>query len=410
MSDIAWSERAVIAALLKSEELETTLTASDFVDSLHRKTFEAIQTLRAKGEAIDIIDVIEMVGNRVMDIDAILNQTPTVNAEHHAEIVRDNARKRQAIAVLQDTLRELNTPTKRYEEVIPSTQGMLEQIGGHGGDYLSLDDALQAAAVDMATARAVRDRGEFLGLNTGLGALNLMTDGLQPGQMVVLAGRPSTGKTALALQMALAANEPVGIVSLEMGAKSLSTRILAGHSGEDYRGLRRGMVYDLEPLMAGLKGRPVWLDEHTHDIAAIVGRLAQWKRRHGIRLAVIDYLGLIEGGNGNTRNEQVADISRQLKKASMHLGITVLCLSQLNRMAADKRPELYQLRDSGAIEQDADIVIALHAENLDAIPRVVDLGVLKNREGMVGWMGSAPGEHWRFTFDGMTQRFTEMRS
>jgi replicative DNA helicase len=261
------------------------------------------------------------------------------------------------------------------------------------------------------------EHGGATGVPTGFGDLDNMTGGLHPAELTILAARPSMGKTALATNIAehaaIHGNVPTLFVSLEMARLELVQRILCSRGKIDGRKFRSGFIsgQDREKLVqasAELSRAPIYVDDTPSrtitEIAAVARRL---KRKSGLGLIVIDYLQLIEPENSrDPRQEQVAKIARQLKNMARKLAVPVMCLAQLNRQADDERPKLSHLRESGAIEQDADMVMFVHREDYglsrEAAQEQDVLGkatliIAKQRNGPVGdvnllWFS----EHTRF--------------
>jgi replicative DNA helicase len=234
---------------------------------------------------------------------------------------------------------------------------------------------------DTYQRKEARDAGKVVGISTGLKKLDEKTGPLEPGQLWIIAGRPAMGKSALALQIAIAvatAGHGAAIVSLEMSRVELAKRQLSANSAVHSDKIRDGRVndYDLEALAGAyewLRGLPVWIQDDTSSsiglLKAKLKRLKTTAERRGnpLKLVVVDYLQLIEGQKGLPREQAVAMVSRSLKAIAMDLELTVVGVSQLNRGCEDrkdKHPIMSDLRESGAIEQDADVVIFLHKPHL----------------------------------------------
>ena len=270
-----------------------------------------------------------------------------------------------------------------------------------------LADLAGEAVTRAREAIEERERGRVppsLGLPTGLPALDHLTGGLEPGDLWVLAGRPSTGKTSLALQIALHQRVPVLFVSAEVLGSRLARKALASFAGVRVRDMRMGLLdaeamARLEAAMVALGRCQVVVDDRSRSVAAIQRTMRQVSRAYGApALVVVDYLQLLEASTHDTRTRQevVAAISRGLKALALEHGVAVLALSQLSRAAEeDQQPELRHLRESGAIEQDADVVVLIHRPpawgdepwaNDPQAPRPLQLNVAKQRDGETAYV------------------------
>ena len=229
----------------------------------------------------------------------------------------------------------------------------------------------------------------------------------------IAAGRPGVGKSALKLQIAIGAalqGRGVGIVSLEMGDAEIGFRALANAVRVNGTALSRGDPEESDRLkrhvggeeLRRLRDAPLWFDFNAATLPEVVSRITAWCRTRKIVLAIVDHIGLIDASGYTTRNDQLGAISRALKRLAMRLSIPILALSQLNRAVErdGRRPTLADLRDSGNLEQDADVVLMLHARDEAGVE--VDVGILKNRSGPKGWLRNS------LRFSGREQRFIEV--
>jgi replicative DNA helicase len=354
---------------------------------------------------------------------AILQNVPTAaNVEHYAGIVRDRSVRRRLAALGmrcgelafaqdgRDAAALLAEATREVES--------LSLEGSATDDPVPLQSLL-ASVVDEVEKRAANpDR--LPGLSTGLGDLDAILLGLHPGEVVVVAGATSQGKTTLGVGFAIHAamhGVPSYVVSLEMKDRALAKRAIANVGGVSTRAMRTGKLTpeDWESMARGL-GRlndaaPILVDPHPlATIDRIRARARRAKRKHGIGLIVIDYLQLIEG-QGDNANARITAISRGVKLLAMELDVPVVLLSQLNRELAkrpNKRPLMSDLRDSGAVEQDADVIVFVYRDEYynpdnDDAKGKAEIIVAKNREGEVGTVYA--------NFDGRYNRFasTEWR-
>jgi replicative DNA helicase len=345
-----------------------------------------------------------------------INQS-VANAAHgvyYARIVREKATLRNLLDAAEKIIVDVYESPDEASEIIDRAEQRLLQIHdrtlGHDRTHASKDVMLRV--LDTLDRRR---RGEGTsGLPTGFAALDDVTGGTRPGEVTVLAGRTSMGKTACASNItehvALVVGEPVLYVSLEMSAEELGERLLASVARVDSHALRRGAYGDIEEdrivdASSRISAAPLTIDDTpTRSLLQIASLARRHKRRHGLGLLVLDYLQLIVPDNPrDPRQEQVALISRRCKGLARELAVPVLCLAQLNRQTeatGDKRPRLPHLRESGAIEMDADVVLFVHRPGYYADKPVAggsgedaEIIVAKNRHGPTGitkvlWFGA----------------------
>lgn len=436
------AEQAVLGALLADSRtawplVATVLRAEDFCHGVHPQLFAAISELCRAGGVADPISVADALRSRPaervggVDVEPDLaylaklarDVLSVANAGEHAAIVRREASRAALRRELLAAANELDD--RPPSDVAAALQRRLADAMDRGAarsDVTMLDAARQA--FDEIDARlAAAAGGRMPGISTGLPRLDRMLGGgLEPG-LIVLAALTSAGKTALSWSIDLGAaerGEPVGIVSLEMTARELALRAFARVHGVPLGDLRRGDADAMERLVAADRERPVanlpvWIDDSASTIDDVCARIATWRARHGIRLAVVDYLQLVEHAGAETRQLEVAKVSRALKRLSLQLGIPVLALSQFNRAAASsgERPELHHLRDSGSVEQDSDVVLVLwrtaaqrDADRQDRAKQLC-LTVLKARNGIVGDVYGPSAAEGPLVFEGAVQRFRE---
>jgi len=386
-----------------------------FFDPAHQTLFKNILALHDKGRGIDPMLLIEqlktsgeleLVGGAAY-LAEIARAVPTAaHAEYYARIVQEKAMVRSLIHSSTDILRDAYDETIEPREMLSRAEEKIFAILDEKSTSAlsSLRDVLEESILRI-DARMKQD-ASFGGLATGLVDFDGMTGGLHGSELIILAARPSMGKTALAMNIAehaaLQENSPTLFVSLEMAAIELGDRLLCSVSRVNSSRLRNGTITneDRRKLMekaAEISQAPLYVDDSPSrtmtEIAAAARRI---KRRDGLGLIVIDYLQLIEPDNPrDPRQEQVAKIARRLKGLARELDVPVLCLSQLNRQAEaskDNKPKLSHLRESGAIEQDADVVMFVHREeyyqtNDEDRARVAgeaDLIIAKQRNGPIG--------------------------
>jgi len=409
------AEQGVLGSCLVDNEaihdVAMLLKPEDFYRDTHQLIYRSIRSLYDESKAVDLVtlqDELRRRGDlgRVGGLDAliaIVNGVPhAANAKYYAQIVRQNAVKRDLIQAADETLRDGYSDEFTAEELLAAAEGRIFGIaeGQSTGETTDLRDAL-VAAMDRIDERN-RDNCPVDGLSSGFDALDDLTGGLRGSQLFVLAGRPSMGKTALALNMcesvAVDQEGAVLFVSLEMSGPELTERILCSRSGVNGGRLRKGGVTEEDMRALGRayddlrSGRPVMIDDTpARSMLQIAANARRLKRRQDIKIVMVDYIQLIDPEDaGESRQEQVAKISRRLKQLARELDVPVVALSQLNRAVEsreDRRPRMADLRESGAIEQDADVVLLVHRPDYydpNDQPGLAEIIVAKNRNGATG--------------------------
>jgi len=408
------AERAILAAVLLDPEHPAIAEATEvlrgdhFARPAHRVLWAAITDLRRRGVVIDPVTlgdavkadptIVELGGLEY--IADLIGDVPTAgHVAHHAALVRDRALERRLTSAAEGILAairervatgtELAALAERdvlaaAEDVLPNTPRRLKEL------VWQVTDALEQRRVSPQ---------HVLGLATGLVDLDDLTAGWRDGNLIIVAGRPSTGKSTLALATALHAaieQHPTLIVSLEMGREELVERALANMAGVDSLRLRRGHVREHEwPKLAQAAGAlgnlPLWIDDTPDRTVGMIRSLARrYQRQHGVELIVVDYLQLVHpDSQRENQTQNVAAVSRSLKAMARELQVPVLVASQLSRgleSREDRRPRLADLRDSGAIEQDADVVVLLWWDPQQASMTQPPLTLLleKQRNGPTG--------------------------
>lgn len=400
------SERQVLGALLHDATLLWRcghLAEEDFTTPLHRAVWGCITARHHEGEPVDAVTVAQAIGT--LDgagVDGLLASVGSLafevysvaNIGAHARIVGEHARRRRMRQALRAALEGLADVTTPPDEVVTAAMGQLTGLVSARAESVDAEGLVDAGLAELAHAEENRAAGRpVLGVPTTIAALDRALGGFQAGRFYVLGGRPGTFKSALAWQAALAAareGTPVGVLTLEMKRHELALRAFGNVYGVSPRLLAGGDPEAAAELRAALAQEPMrhWplhVDDATETLAGVRARLMEWRHRHGIRLAVLDYLQLVEAPEaGRTRFEQFAHISRALKRLAMDLDIAVLALSQVSRSVTQERrlPTLADLRECGNIEQDADAVIFLHLapETADEAERF-QLSIAKNRSG-----------------------------
>lgn len=425
------AEQSTIGGMLLSKDAVAdvieTVRGVDFYIPKHEVIYDAILSLYSHGEPTDVIAVsdeltktglLQRAGNAEY-LHTLTGLVPTAaNAGYYATIVAEKAVLRRLVEAGTRIVQMGYASEGEVVDLVNNAQA--EIYGVTGGveteDYVPLVEAIDTAVDEIEQARG-RD-GEMAGVPTGFAELDDLTNGLHGGQLIIVAARPGLGKSTLALDFARAASikhdKPSIFFSLEMGRSEIATRLLAAEASIPMHILRKGNMEqrDWDRLAATrgqIAGAPLYIDDSPNmtlvEIRAKCRRLSQ---RVGLKMVIIDYLQLMTSGKKvESRQQEVSEFSRALKLLAKELKVPVIALSQLNRgpeQRADKKPALSDLRESGSLEQDADMVILLHRE--DAYERdhpragEADLIVAKHRNGRT--------ETIPVSFQGMYSRFGDM--
>ncbi len=384
------AEQAVLGSVFISPDklisVREYIEPEDFYKYSHKVIFKAMITLNDRNDAIDATTVravldsqddLQNIGGLAYLVE-LVNSVPTsANAEYYAKIVAEKSMLRNIISRLTETVNEAYDGAIESDDIIAHAEKALVDINERSSNsgFRKISDILKENY--EALEERSQQTSEVTGLPTGFRDLDKITTGLHPDQLVILAARPAVGKTAFVLNIAqnvgTKQNAPVAIFSLEMGADSLVNRMLAAEGLVDSHNLRTGQLTDqdwqnLTLAQGTLADAPIYIDDtpgiKVTEIRARSRKLAQ--ELGGLGLIVIDYLQLITGTRTENRQQEVSDISRQLKILAKELKVPVIALSQLSRgveQRQDKRPVLSDIRESGSIEQDADIVAFLYRDD-----------------------------------------------
>ncbi len=409
------AERCVLGSMLRDNgvigDVLQIIREENFYADAHQKILNAIVTLYDRGQPVDMVLLAEMLKERqqIEDVGGyaylaeLWDAAPTAaNAEYYARIVREKAVVRHLIHASTEILRDSYDQVMPADELLETAERKILDIAQMGitGQTYTLSQAV-TEAYDRIDTRQQRDQFSISGLSTGFVDLNDKTAGLQNSELIIIAARPSVGKTAFALNVTrnivIEENQPVFFVSLEQSRIELAERLLCCQARVDSHRLRKGHLSaeDMQKLIeAGgvLRNAKLFIDDTPgQGMLRIAANARRLKLRHGIRLVVIDYLQLIEPDNRKeSRQEQVANISRRLKFLARELQIPVVALAQVNRSSEDRqdhRPRLADLRESGSIEQDADTVMLLHRPELYEPGQhegVLEIIIGKQRNGPTG--------------------------
>jgi replicative DNA helicase len=407
------AEQALLGAILVNNEAHDRVSGflepQHFYDPLHQQIYETAAKLIANGKQATPI-TLKTFFETAEPIDATLtvsqylgrlaaNAATIINARDYGRTIYDLATRRQLIVIGEDMVNTaydspVDFPPKEQIEEAETRLFSLAETGKYGQGFSSFSSAL-TAAVEMANAAYQRDGG-LSGIATALKALDGKMGGLQPSDLIILAGRPSMGKTALVTNIAfniarararslrdrpdLSPSDPahdgavVGFFSLEMSAEQLATRIMSEQAGIPSEKIRRGMINEVEfkrlvEASQEMASLPLFIDQTGGiSIAQLAARARRLKRQQGLGLIIVDYLQLLTGSSrksSENRVQEVSQITTSMKALAKELNVPIIALSQLSRAVEnreDKRPQLADLRESGSIEQDADVVMFVYRE------------------------------------------------
>lgn len=384
------AEQAVLGAIfLNTDALADAMEyveADDFYRRAHQILFQVMVNLNNDGEAIDVLTVQNYLttNNQLDDVGGVAyiaelaTSVPTAaNAGYYAKIVEGKSMLRRLISTATNIITQANNGDDDVPSLLDSAERQIMDVSErrNRSGFREIKDVLNETLSDID--RLSQQSEDITGLPTGYREFDKMTAGLQPDNLIILAARPAVGKTAFALNIAqnvaTSTDTSVAIFSLEMSAESLVNRMLCAEGSINANHLRTGQLdegewQNLIVAMGALSNTSIFIDDtpgiKMAEIRAKCRRLA--KEKGNLGLVVIDYLQLIEGSNKESRQQEVSEISRQLKKLAKELSVPILALSQLSRgveQRQDKRPVLSDIRESGSIEQDADIVAFLYRDD-----------------------------------------------
>lgn len=425
------AEMALLGALILDwqvvgDVVQVLKGADDFYKTQHAAIFESIVELYDQSQSVDMVQLNQKLTDKQMieevgGLEALLALVDAVpdssGALRYAQIVRDKAILRRLIETAGAVLHECYHSDEPVVDLLDRAETQIFELAEKKGD----DQASQLGPLLMETLEKLeREDGKpVTGFESGFFELDEMTNGLQPGEMVIIAARPSMGKTAFAVNiaehMSLVNKIPVAIFSLEMSKQQLAQRMLCSRSGVDSNKVRRNMLgrddFDKLNMTAGeLAEAPLYIDDTAGlTLMGLRAKARRLKQRHDIQAVVIDYLQLMSAPSAGRdgRQNEVSAISRGVKALARELNVPVVCLSQLNRAAEQReghRPRMSDLRESGSIEQDADVIMMLHRE--DYYHRGEDEYIDDNMaEVIINKQRNGPTGSVKLTFHGPTTRF-----
>jgi replicative DNA helicase len=410
------AEEFVLGAILIDNQAMNkvleVLSPSAWYREAHRKIFQAMIELSEVNEAIDQVTVSECLRRRneleqiggAAYLAKLVAQVPTAaNVRHHAKIVQEKALLRNLITVATDIVASGYRDSEKVEDLIDQAERNIFEIAERKmrPSFVPVREIVKSSFETIERLYEKKER--VTGVPTGFTDMDEMTSGLQPSDLIIVAGRPSMGKTALALSMAQYAaiekREIVAIFSLEMSKEQLVLRMLCSEARVDAHKLRSGFLGRTDwPKLTSAAGRlaeaPIYIDDSpAMTVLEMRAKARRLKAERGLGLVIVDYLQLMRGrGSADNREQEISDISRSLKALAKELAIPVIALSQLSRAVetrgGDKKPQLADLRESGAIEQDADVVMFIFREEVyrqtEENHGIADILLRKQRNGPTG--------------------------
>ncbi len=429
------AERSVLGAILLHNDAfnlaAEVIDAGDFFRDAHRRIFDKMVTLSERGDAIDLVTLkeelaksgeIEEIGGPAY-IAALLDGVPrSTNVEHYARIIKEKATLRNLIFSANKILATAYDGEEEADVILDQAEHAIFAIADDKvrDGFVSMRNLAQGS---LETIEQLHARKELVtGVPTGFTDLDEMTSGLQPGDLVIIAARPSMGKTSLVLNMAqhvgTKTSRSVGIFSLEMSKEQLFLRMLTAEARIDAHRLRGGFLGErdwgrLSQAIGTLSDAKIFIDD-TPSIGVLEMRAKcrRLKSEHGLHMVIVDYIQLMQGrGRFENRTLELASISRSMKGLAKELGVPLVVLSQLSRAPesrSDHRPQLSDLRESGALEQDADVVMFIYREDLYADKNASPTDVQGTAELIIGKQRNGPTGIVRLAFIREFTRFENL--
>ncbi|WP_411732827.1 replicative DNA helicase [Paeniglutamicibacter sp.] len=425
------AEQSVLGGMMLSKDAIAdcveVLRGLDFYRPAHEAIYEAIIDLYGRGEPADAVTVSDLLTKRgeitriggPAYLHTLIQSVPTAaNAGFYAEIVRERAVLRRLVDAGTKIVQLGYSQDGEVDAIVNEAQAEVYKVAERrtAEDYVPLRDIIEGTVDEIESAGS---RGEgVIGVPTGFFELDELTQGLHGGQMIVIAARPAVGKSTFALDFARSAsikNSMTAVFfSLEMGRNEIAMRLLSAEASIALQDLRKGTIQDeqwskIATTMGRLNDAPLFIDDSPNmSLMEIRAKCRRLKQKHDLKLVVLDYLQLMSSGKKvESRQQEVSEFSRALKLLAKELDVPVIALSQLNRgseQRTDKKPMISDLRESGSIEQDADMVILLHREDIydkeSARAGEADVIVAKHRNG--------PTKTITVAFQGHYSRFSNM--
>ena len=410
------AEQSVIGSMLMDKEAimvaSEIISGDDFYQKQYGILFTNMVELFNEGKAVDLVTlqnrlkengVPEEVSNMGFVRELLTNIPTSANVKYYADIVYEKAVLRKLIKTTEGIANDCYTGADKLENLLENTEKKVFDIvqRRNTGDYVPINKIVQNSIMRVSAASKLK--GNVTGIPTGFIDLDYRTSGMQKSDLVLVAARPSMGKTAFVLNMAqymaFECNKTVAIFSLEMSSEQLVNRLLAMEARIDAQKLRNGSLEDKdwESLLEGagtVAKSNLIIDDRASSLAEIRSKCRKFKLEHNLDIVIIDYLQLMSSGGGrssDSRQQEISDISRGLKRMARELDVPVVALSQLSRAVEqrpDHRPMLSDLRESGTIEQDADVVMFLYRDEYynkeSELKGTAEVIIAKQRNGPIG--------------------------
>ena len=409
------SERSVLGAMIRSRQATQLaverLNPADFFDPANREIFAAMKDMANESRPVDLVTLdaeltrrgrLDAVGGAAYLVELSQGVPSAANVQAYIRIVDEKATLRRLIAAADQILKESYTGQKENQEILEGAEKVIYDITMRkGGEELQPIQPVLVSTFEKIE-QLVKNHGRIEGVPTGYTELDEMLTGLHPGELVLVAGRPAMGKTSIGMNFvenaAIRAGKKAAVFSLEMPAEQLAMRMLCTEARVDMQRVRRGQIEDEEwerlcDALVSIGPSAIYIDcTPGITVPEVRSKARRLQLEHGLDLIMIDYLSLMTAtGKNGSRQEEVSQISRTLKGLAMELGVPVIALQQLSRAPtgrANHRPLLSDIRESGAIEQDADVVMFIHREEYydpDTPDKgVAELIIAKQRNGSLG--------------------------
>lgn len=409
------SEKSVLGAMLRSREAALlaieTLSPDDFYSHANREVYSAMLSMASASREIDLVTLdeeltrrgkLEAIGGAAYLVELSRSVPSAVNVQAYIRIVDEKSTLRKLIAASENILKECYAAEEETQSILESAEKSIYDITMRkGGEQLQPIQPVLLSTFEKIEL-LVKNNGRIEGVPTGYTELDDMLTGLHPGELVLVAGRPSMGKTSIGMNFienaAIRAGKKAAVFSLEMPAEQLAMRMLCTEARVDMQRVRRGQLSDDEwqslcNAMVSIGPATIYVDA-TPGItpSGVRSKARRLQLEHGLDVIMIDYLSLMTGvGKFGSRQEEVSSISRSLKALAIELGVPVIALQQLSRAPTGRsnhRPVLSDIRDSGAIEQDADVVMFIHREDYydpeTPDKNIAEIIIAKQRNGSLG--------------------------
>lgn len=396
----AHSEFAVLGGLLQDNSRfdEIDLVDSDFADAVHAQIFDAIRAIIADGSNADPVTVavyLERMSSRISlnQITRLVENTPSsANVVHYARLVKDESKRRQALAIAKQLQETIGEDLTAVDEAIKALMSL-------DADRKNFECSIREASIAAldSVERVHNLDGALPGIGSGLKDLDVCLGGFQKSDLYIIGARPSVGKTALLLNLADNANASVGVISAEQGREQVALRLIAKNGPVNAHKMRMAELDDhgwsrASAGVSALRDRAIRInDKPNPTIEQVIRQARKWKFQYDVRAIYVDYIQRIRALPKSPRHEQVAHIAMSLKELARDLDIPVIALAQVNREVearTDKRPFMSDLKDSGGIEQEADVIVLLYRDDVynpaSEIKGIAELHIAKNRHGPTG--------------------------